>query len=114
MRKLSCLNMLLAHRPWQMTREHVAQLTQPGPDSWSLSELVYSIILMCHVHSLSSFVMSCVMMEPDTGDTSCARPSPAQDSYRVEELMRRMSVLRCRQVTRETSLIGKLSLNKLS
>ena len=41
---------------------------------------------------------------PDTGDTSCARPSPAQDSYRVEELMRRMSVLRCRQVTRENTL----------
>ena len=64
-RKLYDLNMLLAHRPWQLTRDHVAQLTQPGQDSWSLSELVYAIILMCHYHCLSSFILSCVIMEPD-------------------------------------------------
>ena len=97
MRKLYSLNMLLAHRPWQMTREHVAQLTQPGPDSWSLSELVYSIILMCHVHSLSSFVLSCVRMEPDVcGDLLSSHrdcSQPGQESYKIEELMKKMSVL---------------------
>ena len=95
-RKLSELNMVLAHRPWQITRDHVAELTQPGPDSWSLSELVYSIILMCHFHSLSSFVMSCVMMEPDViGDimTSNQIFSSEQESYKVEELMKKMSTL---------------------
>ena len=97
MQKLYSLNMLLAHRPWQMTREHVAQLTQPGPDSWSLSELVYSIILMCHVHSLSSFVLSCVRMEPDVcGDLLSSHrdcSQPGQESYKIEELMKKMSVL---------------------
>ena len=95
-KKLSELNMVLAHRPWQMSRDHVAELTQPGPDSWSLSELVYSIILMCHFHSLSSFVMSCVMMEPDvTGDlmNSNQNFSSEQESYKVEELMKKMSAL---------------------
>ena len=95
-RKLSELNMVLAHRPWQMTRDHVAELTQPGPDSWSLSELVYSIILMCHFHSLSSFVMSCVMMEPEvTGDMMNSNQifSSEQESYKVEELMKKMSTL---------------------
>jgi len=99
-RKLSELNMVLAHRPWQMTRDHVAELTQPGPDSWSLSELVYSIILMCHFHSLSSFVMSCVMMEPDvTGDMMNSNQifSSEQESYKVEELMKKMSTLRRNQ-----------------
>ena len=95
-RKLYELNMVLAHRPWQMTRDHVAELTQPGPDSWSLSELVYSIILMCHFHSLSSFIMSCVLMEPDvTGDIMGSNEifSTQQESYKVEELMKKMSTL---------------------
>ena len=96
-RKLSELNMVLAHRPWQITRDHVAELTQPGPDSWSLSELVYSIILMCHFHSLSSFVMSCVMMEPMSGSMMGHGCSPGQDSYKVESLMRKMSRLHDRQ-----------------
>ena len=96
-RKLYDLNMLLAHRPWQLTKQHIRELTQPGPESWSLSELVYSIILMSHYHCLSSFIMSCVSMEPDvSGDLmmSSSDSGPGEESYRVEELMKRMSVLR--------------------
>jgi len=98
-RKLYGLNKILAHRPWQMKREHVAELTQPGPDSWSLSELVYSIILMCHYHCLSSFIMSCVMMEPDVsgGMMSGHGCSPGLGSFKVESLLAKMSVLRIRQ-----------------
>merc|ERR1719348_1039586 len=98
-RKLYDLNMILAHRPWQMTREHITDLTQPGPDSWSLSELVYSIILMCHYHCLSSFIMSCVMMEPDVsgGMMSGHGCSPGLGSFKVESLLAKMSVLRIRQ-----------------
>ena len=98
-RKLYQLNMLLAHRPWQITRENVAELTSPGPDSWSLSELVYAIILMCHFHSFSSFIQSCVMMEPDVSvEVSGGRlgSSPGLESYKVEELMRKMSRLQSR------------------
>ena len=97
-RKLSQLNMVLAHRPWQMTRDHVAELTAPGPDSWSLSELVYSIILMCHFHSLASFIQSCVMMEPDVtaGLSSGLGSSPGLGSYKVEELMTKMRRLQDR------------------
>ena len=98
-RRLEELNMILAHRPWQMTRDHVAELTSPGPDSWSLSELVHSIILMCHFHSLASFIQSCVMMEPDVSvEVSAGRlgSSPGLESYKVEELMRKMSRLQSR------------------
>ena len=99
-RKLYDLNMILAHRPWQITRDHITELTQRGQDSWSLSELVYSIILMCHFHCLSSFIMSCVMMEPDvSGDMMfCGQDSfHGKESYRVEELMKKMSDLRRKQ-----------------
>jgi len=99
-RKLYDLNMILAHRPWQMTREHITDLTQRGQDSWSLSELVYSIILMCHFHCLSSFIMSCVTMEPDvSGDMMYSGQDsfPGKESYRVEELMKKMSELRMKQ-----------------
>ena len=98
-RRLEELNMILAHRPWQMTRDSVAELTSPGPDSWSLSELVYAIILMCHFHSFSSFIQSCVMMEPDVSvEVSGGRlgSSPGLESYKVEELMRKMSRLQSR------------------
>ena len=115
-RKLSELNMVLAHRPWQMTRDHVAELTKPGTDSWSLSELVYSIILMCHFHSLSSFVMSCVMMEPDvTVDMMNSNQifSSEQESYKVEELMKKMSTLSRNQDCPPPQEVLQSSFNKI-
>ena len=99
-RKLSQLNMVLAHRPWQMTRDHVAELTAPGPDSWSLSELVNSIILMCHFHSLASFIQSCVLMEPDTSTEGLLSQDPGNSSE-VEELVRKMSRLRVKAEERK-------------
>ena len=98
--KLYDLNMILAHRPWQITRDHITELTQRGQDSWSLSELVYSIILMCHFHCLSSFIMSCVMMEPDVSSDIMFNAhgcSPGYKDYKVEKLMQKMSALQFRQ-----------------
>ena len=94
-RKLSEVNMILAHRPWQISRDHVADLTSPGPDSWSLSELVNAIVLMCHFHSLASFIQSCVMMEQDGAEEVSSSQKTGQ-SYEVEELLRKMSRLRVR------------------
>ena len=93
-RRLEELNMLLAHRPWQITRDQVAELTQPGPDSWSLSELVSAIILMCHFHSLSSFIQSCVVMEPQAGPEEMSSSQAGSDSYKVEELLSKMTRLK--------------------
>ena len=93
-RRLEELNLILAHRPWQVTRDSVAQLTQPGPDSWSLSELVSAIILMCHFHSLSSFIQSCVVMEPQAGPEERSSSQAGSDSYKVEELLSKMTRLK--------------------
>ena len=94
-RRLEELNMILAHRPWQMTRDSVAELTSPGPDSWSLSELVSAIVLMCHFHSLSSFVQSCVLMEPQAGlEEMKSSSQEGSDSYKVEELLGKMTRLK--------------------
>merc|ERR1712226_301417 len=54
--KLYELNKILAHRPWSLTPNHIEELTKPGQDNWSLSELVYAIVLMVHFHAFSSFV----------------------------------------------------------
>ena len=63
-RALSELNKLLAHRPWAITPAHIEALTHsPSPGNWSLSELVYAIVLMAHFHAFSSFIESCVLME---------------------------------------------------
>ena len=62
--KLYELNKILAHRPWTLTPQHIEKLTKTGDDTnWSLSELVFAIVLMAHFHCLSSFVLSCVLME---------------------------------------------------
>lgn len=36
----------------------IQKLTR-GPNNWSLSEIVHAIVLLTHIHSLSSFVFSC-------------------------------------------------------
>jgi len=65
--RLSEINAILAHQPWTLTPAHIEQLTKSGsPGNWSISELVYAIVLMAHFHSLSSFIESCVAMEDVT------------------------------------------------
>ncbi|CAL1534141.1 unnamed protein product [Lymnaea stagnalis] len=52
------INKILAHRPWLITKEHMAKLLK-SPEPWSLSELMHAIILLTHFHSLCSFVYGC-------------------------------------------------------
>jgi sestrin len=117
--KLYELNKILAHRPWSLTPTHIAQLTRPGQDNWSLSELVYAIVLMVHFHSFSSFIQCCVLMEGqqtkgeemvhapagvhgveapyDCSTQRRASISPQLD--KVDELLQRMESLRGKQTS---------------
>ncbi|KAF0693706.1 Aste57867_15346 [Aphanomyces stellatus] len=54
--RLHSLNALLAHQPWLITSDDVADLLASGSDgaSWSVSELVHAIVVMCMFHSMSS------------------------------------------------------------
>jgi len=62
--KLGKINQILAHQPWTITSAHIEEITRSGSkDNWSLSELVYAIVLMAHFHSFSSFIESCVSVE---------------------------------------------------
>uniref|UniRef100_H0XUB2 Sestrin 1 n=1 Tax=Otolemur garnettii TaxID=30611 RepID=H0XUB2_OTOGA len=49
------LNKVLAHRPWLITKEHIEGLLKAEEHSWSLAELVHSVVLLNHYHSLASF-----------------------------------------------------------
>ncbi|ETV94131.1 hypothetical protein H310_12136 [Aphanomyces invadans] len=68
--RLHSLNALLAHQPWLITSDDVAALLQTTTDcdgsSWSVSELVHAIVVMCMFHSISSIALGlgCVD-EPD-------------------------------------------------
>lgn len=115
--KLYQLNKILAHRPWSLTPTHIAELTKPGEDNWSLSELVYAIVLMVHFHSFSSFIQCCVLMEGDLGKddltsqatfSSCPpfdcsdlsrRPDTSPPLDKVEELLQRMESLKGKQTS---------------
>lgn len=48
-------NALLAHQPWRLRRNHIEALVR-GTDSWSMSELVHAITIMCTFHSLCGLV----------------------------------------------------------
>ncbi|KAL3316709.1 Sestrin-2 [Cichlidogyrus casuarinus] len=52
LKRLSSLNWLLAHQPWNITKKDMESL------SLSVSELVFAICLMAHVHALSCFVFA--------------------------------------------------------
>lgn len=119
--KLYELNRILAHRPWMLTAQHITDLTAPGADNWSLSELVFAIVLMVHFHSFASFIQSCVLMEERdnqkenlntrhlTPVISCKKAppydctqithngSPNTESYKVDQLLQKMQILRGKQ-----------------
>jgi len=114
--KLYDLNKILAHRPWSLTPNHIEELTKPGPDNWSLSELVYAIVLMVHFHAFSSFIQCCVLMEgdevppDDPGEnkssgqapydcTTQRRSSLSPQLDKVEELLQRMETLKGKQTS---------------
>lgn len=53
------INKILAHRPWLLTPEHIAALAKGNKYCWTLAEVVHAIVILSHIHSLSSFVFSC-------------------------------------------------------
>lgn len=56
--RLHELSSLLAHRPWIITEAHIADLlASDQEDSWSVSELVHAIIVLCKFHSMSSIAL---------------------------------------------------------
>jgi len=56
--RLHELSSLLAHRPWLLTAEHVAELLRSDQDdSWSVSELVHAIMVLCQAHSMASIAL---------------------------------------------------------
>ncbi|XP_029104288.1 sestrin-2 isoform X2 [Scleropages formosus] len=115
LRRLSLLNKLLAHRPWLITQEHIADLVCPSSEErWSLAELIQAVILLTYAHSLSCFVWGCgINPELDfLGGHAFQPPSPSARSSHsplhegmgdsqsgsdmdteVERLMKRMQLL---------------------
>ena len=50
---LAELNALLAHQPWLVTSDHISSLVR-GSDSWSVTELVSAIVILCTFHAHST------------------------------------------------------------
>ena len=66
--KLDKINMIMAHKPWMLTKDHIIELMQRCEDNgggqrWSLSEVLQAITLLAHIHSFSSFVLGCGIMD---------------------------------------------------
>ena len=72
--KLDKVNMIMAHRPWMITKEHIIELTKKmegsiGLQGWSLNQVTQAITLLAHIHSFSSFILGCGIMENSHDDT---------------------------------------------
>jgi len=77
LQKLGKINQILAHQPWTIQPNHIEEITRSGSkDNWSLSELVYAIVLMAHFHSFSSFIESCVSVEDGSKSQQNLSSSP--------------------------------------
>lgn len=71
------INKILAHRPWLLTPEHIASLAK-GKFCWTLAEVVHAIVILSHIHSLSSFVFSCGLTQ-ELENASPIIPPPVVD-----------------------------------
>jgi len=118
---LNEINKILAHRPWLLTKTHLAKLTR-GQDNWSISELMHAIVILTHFHALCSFVYGCGInaeldseeghtlapLSPNTASTSpgtspvplgggSGSNSSMEEGGGIEQLMEKM-----KQLTEET------------
>jgi len=64
--RLHEISSLLAHRPWLITADHIADLlSSDQEDSWSVSELVHAIIVLCKHHSMCSIALGLGCVEEE-------------------------------------------------
>jgi len=82
LRNLINVNNILCHRPWQLTSKDIKALLT-GADSWSKSELTQALVLACHFHSLSTFVLGCGLtqeIDSSAGHTYGTSPSDMEEA----------------------------------
>lgn len=64
--RLHEISSLLAHRPWLITADHIADLlSSDQEDSWSVSELVHAVIVLCKYHSMCSIALGLGCVEEE-------------------------------------------------
>jgi len=100
---------VLAHQPWKLSQLEISELLGPGEHSWSISELVYIIVLVLHIQSLTSFVQGCASPEIHTKDFSRSIISPVS-SFSKEDL----KSLMCQSPRRADDLLFKLNSLKVT
>ena len=67
-RTLDNVNRIMAHKPWMLTKNHIMDLTrmvegEDGNQRWIITQVGQAITLIAHIHSFSSFVLGCGVME---------------------------------------------------
>jgi len=95
LKRLDQINKLLAHQPWAIKKHHIKDLLRNGEsasDKWNLNELVTAIVILCHFHALSSFVLGCGILNEPTAET----PDPynkENPEVLVDEILKKMEDL---------------------
>ncbi|KDO30595.1 hypothetical protein SPRG_04495 [Saprolegnia parasitica CBS 223.65] len=89
--RLHSLNALLAHQPWLITSDDIADLLASDSDgsSWSISELVHAIIVMCMYHSMCSITLGLGVVDEE--DLAVLSSTSNPDTY-IGAINRRSSI----------------------
>lgn len=95
---LAQLNALIAHQPWLIEREHIAALIKPGPDAWSVTELVHAIILMASFHAQCTLV-GATGVEPEVDVPDHVAESEAERMAAAARLMVRADEAAVEEIT---------------
>eukprot|EP00002_Diphylleia_rotans_P008633 TRINITY_DN1861_c0_g1_i2.p1 TRINITY_DN1861_c0_g1~~TRINITY_DN1861_c0_g1_i2.p1 ORF type:complete len:562 (-),score=129.20 TRINITY_DN1861_c0_g1_i2:380-2065(-) len=73
------INAILSHQPWLLTCDHIEGLVR-GAETWSISELVHAILIMCTFHSLAGFIWGLgITPEADLEDISLRKVFVAEE-----------------------------------
>lgn len=107
--RLDQTNMILAHKPWMLTKHHISELTQridggfkvEGSQRWSLSQVTQALTLMAHIHSFSSFVLGCGIMESVSNETNKEITQNEEDDKGLSDIASSPSDINSQQSTDE-------------
>jgi sestrin len=87
LQQLHNINILLAHRPWMISKLHIQELVKGdgGRNKWSLCELAQAMTILSHFHAFSSYILGCGTMNNNNHvvEDEPADPDPISFSVRL-------------------------------
>ena len=88
LQQLHTVNILLAHRPWMIGKQHIQELIKGdgGRNTWALCELVQALTILTHFHAFASYILGCGTMNNKEEEEELAEPEQVSFSVGLSPL----------------------------